>query len=133
MSVYVTDTHPLIWYACREHRRLSKKALRIFDRAWNSQAFIYVPAVALWEIAIIVRLGQVRLPTPFDSWAGALERQPGFDVAPLDLKVMAEFFRLRINGDPFDEAIVAPALVNDLPLITADVAIADSQVIEVVW
>jgi PIN domain nuclease of toxin-antitoxin system len=40
---------------------------------------------------------------------------------------------VRINGDPFDEVIVATALTLGLPLITKDVAITDSQLIEVIW
>ena len=43
MSVYVTDTHPLVWYATDTHRRLSRKVLRTFEAAWRSEVLIYVP------------------------------------------------------------------------------------------
>lgn len=64
MSVYVTDTHPLIWYAANEKAKLSRKALRIFERAWANQAFIYVPVPVLWEIALLIKAGQIKLPQP---------------------------------------------------------------------
>lgn len=133
MPVYVTDTHPLVWYAAAEHRKLSKKALRIFDQAWRSQALVYVPVVALWEISILIKLDIIRLPVEFSVWANALALKPGFDVAPLDSAAMEEFLRLRINNDPFDEAIVATARIRDLPLITKDKAITDSNLIETIW
>jgi PIN domain nuclease of toxin-antitoxin system len=133
MSVYVTDTHPLIWYAANEKAKLSKKVLRIFERAWANQAFIYVPVPVLWEMALLIKAGQIRLPQPFAQWAAALGSQPGFEIALLDAAVLETSLNVRINGDPFDEVIVATALTLDLPLITKDVAITDSQLVEVIW
>jgi PIN domain nuclease of toxin-antitoxin system len=133
MSVYVTDTHPLIWYAANQKAKLSKKALRVFERAWANQAFIYVPAPVLWEIALLIKAGQIRLPQPFAQWAAALGNQRGFEVALLDAAVLETSLNVRINGDPFDEVIVATALMLDLPLITKDVAITESQLVEVIW
>lgn len=133
MSVYVTDTHPLIWYAANQKAKLSKKALRVFEKAWANQAFIYVPPLVLWEIALLIKAGQIRLPQPFAQWAAALDIQPGFGVALLDAAVLETSLNVRINGDPFDEVIVATALTLDLPLITKDAAITDSQLVEVVW
>ncbi len=133
MSVYVTDTHPLIWYAANQKAKLSKKALRVFEKAWTNQAFIYVPAPVLWEIALLIKARQIKLPQPFAQWAAALSIQPGFEVALLDSTVLETTLNVRINGDPFDEVIVATALTLDLPLITKDVAITDSQLVEVIW
>ena len=46
VSDYVTDTHPLVWYAAGKHRKLSRKALRVFNAAARDEALIYVPAFA---------------------------------------------------------------------------------------
>lgn len=51
MSVYVTDTHSLVWYFTKQHKRLSRRALAAFKQAEDSEAFIYIPSVALWEIS----------------------------------------------------------------------------------
>lgn len=133
MSIYVTDTHPLIWYAANQKAKLSKKALRIFEKAWANQALIYVPTPALWEIALLIKAGQIRLPQPFAQWAAALGSQYGFEIALLDAAALEMTLNVRINGDPFDELIVATALRLDLPLITKDAAITDSQLVEVIW
>lgn len=133
MSVYVTDTHPLIWYAANQQSKLSRKAHRLFEKAWVNQAFIYVPAAALWEVALLIKAGQIRMSQPFEQWAAALASKPGFEITPLDATVLQTSLNVHINGDPFDEVIVATALTLDLPLITKDAAINDSGLVEVVW
>lgn len=46
MSIYVTDTHPLVYYNGRA-RHLSDRARTIFDQADNGAALILIPAPAL--------------------------------------------------------------------------------------
>jgi PIN domain nuclease of toxin-antitoxin system len=133
MAVYVTDTHPLIWYATGKHKKLSKRVLRAFDRAWNDQALIYVPAVVLWEISLLLKAGVIKLADPFDRWAAALTSRRGFALAPLGIEVIAETINLTFNDDPFDGAIVATARIMDLSLITRDEDITDSKVVAVEW
>ena len=133
MSIYVTDTHPLIWYAANQKAKLSKRALRVFEKASANQALIYVPTPALWEITLLIKAGQISLPQPFAQWAAALNSQFGFEISLLDTAVLETAMKVRINGDPFDEVIVATALALDLPLITKDAAITDSQLVEVIW
>ena len=40
MSVYVTDTHPLVYYFTRDHSKLSRRALRTFQQAERGDDFI---------------------------------------------------------------------------------------------
>jgi PIN domain nuclease of toxin-antitoxin system len=123
----------LIWYAANQKAKLSKKALRLFENVWANQALIYVPAPVLWEIVLLIKAGQIRLPQPFAQWAAALGSQPGFEIVLLDASILETALNVRINGDPFDEVIVATALTVDLPLITKDAAITDSEMVKVIW
>lgn len=133
MPLYVSDTHPLLWYASRARTRLSKRALRIFEDASHAEALIYIPAIALWEASIVLREGRVPLYEPFEDWASDLLSQPGFDLSPLDLEVITEAAALGFTNDPFDAAIVATARVRGLPLITKDSAISESGVVNIAW
>ncbi len=133
MSVYVTDTHPLIWYATGEHRRLSSKALRLFKVADSDRALILVPSVALWEVSVLIRIGRVRLSESFTQWSDMLLAKTGFDLAPLDPITIGEAMKFSINDDIFDAAIVASATTRDLPLITKDQGIVESGIVEVIW
>lgn len=111
MSVYVTDTHPLIYYFTNTHRQLSRRALRVFHQAEDAEAFIYVPAVVLWEVSILEKNGEIKLNEPYEDWADALLAQPGFGCAPLDECVVAEARAYGFNLDIFDIAIVATSHV----------------------
>jgi PIN domain nuclease of toxin-antitoxin system len=133
VAVYVTDTHPLIWYAAGKHANLSPRVLRVFDAAFANQSLIVIPSPVLWEISILVQHGRIKLREPFHHWAAALIAKRGIDLAALDLDVIAEAHRLTFHGDPFDRTIVATAKLMDLPLLTKDQKIVDANVVDIVW
>ena len=132
MALYVTDTHPLIWYGSR-NPKLSKTALRIFNRAERGEALIYIPAMILLECGILARMGRIRLKDRFAFWATALLSQPGFEYVPLEAEVVTAAVDLQIINDPFDLSAIATARLKGLPLITADQEIIDSKLVEIVW
>jgi len=133
MAVFVTDTHPLWWYATGQLRRLSPRALRAFQRADEDRGLIYVPAVVLWEISLLLKLGRLRVEQPFNTWMELLLAKRGFDLAPLEPAVIAGTLGLGAIADPFDAAVVATALARDLPLITKDEQITRARVVDTVW
>lgn len=133
MSVYVTDTHPLVYYFTRHHSKLSRRALRAFQQAERGDAFIYVPAVALWEVSRLEKEGEIKLKEPYEDWADAMLAHPAFECAPLDEKIIAEARNYNFNRDVFDAAIVATAKLTDVPLITRDEDITDSGIVDIWW
>lgn len=132
MSLYVTDTHPLVWYATGEHRQLSKKALRAFNAASQEEALIYVPAFVLWEVAMLLKVGRIALGEDYRDWAEHLIAQRGFGLADFSVEVATEAYYYPFP-DPFDGVIAATAKVMDLPLITKDWEIGESRLVEVYW
>ena len=133
MAIYVTDTHPLVWFARGQRSKLSARVLRLFRDAEQGRALIYVPAVVLWEISILLKLSRVRLLQPFTQWAELLLAKQGFELAPLDPQVMGEAMQFSFNDDPFDAVITATAVLKDLPLITSDREIVAAKIVEIVW
>lgn len=133
MPLYVTDTHPLLWYASGAHHKLSRKALRAFEAASRAEGLVYIPAPALWEISMVLKESRVSLPEPFGRWTSRILSSPGFDLAPLDAETIIEAAYLSFDNDPFDAAIVATARLKELPLITKDRAISDAGVVEIAW
>jgi PIN domain nuclease of toxin-antitoxin system len=132
VSVYVTDTHPLIWYASGKLSKLSRKALNAFNAASRGDALIYVPGFVLWEIALLLKIGRISLQESYRDWAEHLVAQPGFDTAPFTVDVTSEAYNYPFD-DPFDSVITATAKVMDLALITRDQDISDSGLIDILW
>jgi PIN domain nuclease of toxin-antitoxin system len=132
VPVYVTDTHPLIWYATGKEGKLSAKALRAFKAATREEALIYVPPFVLWEIAVLLKIGRIALNEDFGDWAEHLIAQAGFDLAEFRVSIAAEAYSYPFS-DPFDSVIAATAKVMDLPLITRDSDITDSELVEIYW
>jgi len=133
VAVFVTDTHPLIWYASGKHSRLPQRVLRAFEAAFADLALIVIPSSVFWEISLLIEHDKIRVREPFDAWCGAMIARRGIDLAALSLDIIVEAHRFRFNGDPFDRTIAATAKVMDLPLITKDQAIIESNLVDVYW
>lgn len=132
MPLYVTDTHPLLWYSTGTHRKLSSRALRVFKKASQGEALVWIPAMALWEAGLLGHIGRIQFKPSFEEWTDALISQPGFAFAPLDSEIITAV-AFQANTDIFDTAIVATAQAKDLPLITRDEVIVRSRIVDVVW
>ena len=133
MAVYVTDTHPLIWFSTETYRKLSGKALRAFQRASRGEVLIWVPAMVIWEAGLLHRCRRVRFKPSFREWADRLLAQRGFAFAPMDVDLIYSSLDFTPNSDLFDAAIVATARQKELPLITKDEAIVRSGAVEIFW
>ena len=133
MGIYVTDTHPLVWYTSETHQRLTRKTLRAFQRASRGQALIWVPVMVIWEAGLLQRIGRIRIKPSIREWADALDAQAGFAVAPMDTDIVYSSLDSAPKSDLFDVSIVATARQKGLPLITKDEAITQSGVVEIFW
>ena len=131
--MFVTDTHPLIWYSTGKHSQLSPKVISAFEKADKTETLIYIPAVVFWEIAILENLGKIKLNQRFDCWADILLAKNGFEIVPLETSIISQSIGYNFNKDSFDKIIVASAIEMDLSVITNDVAITESNLVEIYW
>ena len=131
--IYVTDTHPLVFWSSNRRRRLGNRARRILQETEQGKHSIIVPIVVLEEINRLVERKIVRLEVPFRRWAEELERSPNFQVQAYTLEVLLESVSLAAIRDPADRAIVATARQLRCPLITTDELIRDGEWIDTVW
>jgi PIN domain nuclease of toxin-antitoxin system len=131
--IYVTDTHPLVFWSSNRRRRLGNRARRILQETEQGKHSIIVPIAVLEEINRLVERKIVRLEVPFRRWAEELERSPNFQVQAYTLEVLLESVSLAAIRDPADRAIVATARQLRCPLITADELIRDGEWVDTVW
>ena len=131
--MYVTDTHSLIWYFNGKHSALSPKVLSAFQKAENAEIVIYIPSVVFWEIALLEKRGRINLKEGFENWSRKILSKSGFAIAHLETEIIAKSVGYNFNEDPFDAAIVATAIEFEVPLSTKDVAITESNLVEIYW
>jgi PIN domain nuclease of toxin-antitoxin system len=131
--IYVTDTHPLVFWSSDRKQRLGKRARRIFQEAEQGKHSIIVPVVVLEETARLVEKKVVRLVVPFRRWAEELDRSANFQVQPYAIEILLESLALVAIRDPADRVIVATARHLRCPLITADDVIQDGKWVDTVW
>jgi len=133
MSLYVTDTHPLQWYAAGRSRKLGKQARRAFEYAETGRAMIYVPVLVLVELLEQARAGLLLLSESPTAWIDDLLGLPGF--APVDLThaVVMAGESLYTIPERTDRLIAATALELGVPLITRDAEIANVRGLQTVW
>ncbi len=66
---YLLDTHTLIWYICKKSS-LPESARKSIRLPSNS---IYVSIASLWEVAIKVSLGKLRLELAYGDFIEAIK------------------------------------------------------------
>jgi len=131
--MYVADTHSVIWYFTGKHSALSPKVLAAFQKAENAEIVIYIASVVFWEIALLEKRGRIILKNGFEKWSRKTLSKNGFAVAHLETEIIAKSVGYNFNEDPFDAAIVATAIEFEIPLITKDFAITESNLVEIFW
>jgi PIN domain nuclease of toxin-antitoxin system len=132
----VADSQAILWYLSAPHR-LSEKALRSLEDA-EQDGGIVVSAATVPEVWMAVTRKQG--PRAVSKAEYELLRHTlvapeiTVDVEPIGPSLWPYFEEASIRiRDPFDALIVATALQLDVPLVSADEAIAGADLVQVVW
>lgn len=128
MKTLLLDTHTLIWYF-QENNKLNTE---IIDLLEDCDHTLYLSIVSLWEIAIKINLGKLKLDTTFQDLLNFLD-QVNIDILPITTSDLEYYLNLPLHHrDPFDRILIAQAMNNKLTLISGDVAF-DNYSIERLW
>jgi PIN domain nuclease of toxin-antitoxin system len=111
------DTHFLIW-ALDAFERLPNEVRSLVEAAENIVLF---SPISIWEIAIKIRLGRTDFAVEPNEIAEAA-LATGFVELRLGWQSAALVSTLPLHHrDPFDRILVAQAMMESVPLYTADV------------
>lgn len=123
------DTHALVWALAEPDRLSSRARAALADPA----TVAFVSLVSAWELAILQGLERVRLQVPlaalFTEGLAAL----GIQLLPIRLAHIAGVAALpQHHRDPFDRLLAAQALIEGVPLASAD-PIFDAYGVNRIW
>lgn len=119
----VLDTHMLIWAVSDDARLGAGARASVMDSARADR--IAVSAITVWEIALLVERGRLRLRRDVAAWIDAALALPGIGLMPIEPAIAIDSVRLPgdFHADPADRFIVGTARRLDFPLLTADCGI----------
>jgi PIN domain nuclease of toxin-antitoxin system len=128
----LVDTHVVVWLAL-EPARISKKARAAIEEARRSAQGLGISDMSLLEIAVIESKGRIKLNASLETFLSEVEAR--FVVLPITGRVCvrAMGFPAAYPKDPADRIIGATALVEGVPLLTADVDIQRSKALRTIW
>ena len=117
---YLLDTHTFLWWI-DDDPRLSDRVRSIIRGADNEIVF---SAASAWEIAIKSQLGRAEFPAELVRLVAEQVVANSFTSLSIEIRHALYLATLPlIHRDPFDRMLIAQSLVDDLPLLTADLTI----------
>jgi len=117
----VLDTHIWIWIINGDERIKKTGLLNKINKAVITHSII-IPAICLWEVAMLASKGKIILSGNMFEWMKNACSAPGTSVQPLSPDIAYESTILpgNFHGDPADRMIVATARILDARLFTFD-------------
>jgi PIN domain nuclease of toxin-antitoxin system len=125
------DTHAMYWYI-EDDFQLSGPARTLIQDASNA---ILISPASYWEMAIKISIRKWRLNRPYEDFINIGLNQYGFQILPILPKHTARLIGLPFppgHKDPFDRLIASQALVEQIPIVSADSAL-DAYGVNRLW
>ncbi len=111
------DTHAFLWFIAGSNE-LSDKARELIEDENNR---VFLSAASLWEMAIKVSLEKLTLSEPFETLIPEQLALNGMEILGITVAHTTQVAILPFHHrDPFDRLIIAQALEEQIPVISAD-------------
>jgi len=113
---YLIDTHILLWYIVGD-KRITKDTKTIIE---DNNSTIYISNASLWEIAIKLSIGKLKLKGSLIDLKNYL-KEKGFVILEFDFDDLNKLLTLPFHHqDPFDRMIISQAKTKVIEIITND-------------
>lgn len=111
------DTHVWLWMLS-DPPRLTHEARELISDPENE---LLLSAVSSWEISIKFALGKLGLPEPPAEYVPSRMIETGVVGLPIEhAHALAVATLPSHHRDPFDRILIAQAMIESIPIITAD-------------
>jgi PIN domain nuclease of toxin-antitoxin system len=126
---YLLDTNVFLW-ATESPERLSARVRAVLE---DPETEALVSHASVWEIAIKVSNGRLKVEGNLADFLPRVMANHRFDGLPIELRHVIAVAELPwLHRDPFDRLLVSQAQIEQMPMLSADRAIARYNV-EVIW
>jgi PIN domain nuclease of toxin-antitoxin system len=113
------DTHAFLWFVLNDSQLSGSARSHIADPG-NS---ILVSPASYWETAIKISIGKYKLAADFRTFMEGQLAANHFTVLPVEVRHAAVLTNLPFHHrDPFDRLLIAQAIVEQIPIVSADAA-----------
>ena len=127
------DTHALVWWIA-DPKRIPAKATRAIAAALRKEETLAVSSFSVWEIALLSRLGRLKLSMDVDVWLDKVESLPALAFYSVDSRIARRSVGLVLETrDPADRIIVATAVEHGATLVTGDERMHSYAGVKTVW
>lgn len=123
---FLLDTHIWVWHLEGDTSQMTPAVVPLLDRS-GAAGELRVSDISYWEVALESAQGKLVFSVDAMVWLRRAEKAPGIRFLPLDRDILLLSTRLAgaVHNDPADRMLIAAALLNNLPLVTADHLIID--------
>lgn len=126
---FLLDTHTFIWFVI-DNPKLSPRVKKLIEDDRNEKL---LSIASIWEMGIKHSTGKLSFNLPFEIfilWQLSIN-----DFEILDIQLRNSFVVATLpfhHRDPFDRILIAQAMVEEIPILSADSAF-DAYSIERLW
>jgi|YNPBryunderm2012_1023409.scaffolds.fasta_scaffold01898_6 PIN domain nuclease of toxin-antitoxin system len=111
------DTHSFLWFISGDER-LSSTARTLIEDVHND---VFLSVASLWEMAIKISLGRLRLAQPFEAFISQQISLNRIGLLGITISHTAQVAILPFHHhDPFDRLLIAQSIVEQMPMVSRD-------------
>jgi len=129
--VIVLDTHALLWWAL-DLARLSQAAAERLSEMERRGGF--ASAISIWELGVKIQRGKLDLGISIEEFTHRIEESSIVELLAANTATWLRSLELAWDHrDPADRVIVGTAILQNVPLVTADHEIHRFPGVTCIW
>jgi PIN domain nuclease of toxin-antitoxin system len=127
------DTCAIIWDAL-DQTKLTNRAKVAIAKADEHQALI-ISDISIWEISMLIKRSRIEVATTAANFINLFLESRNISVVSISPEIaeLSVNFGSEINNDPADRIIAATSIIHNAQLITADVNLLHTELIDTIW